>query len=210
MCERTGLSQNKLGEKAGIAGGVMSRLANKQKHSAGRPETMRKLAVAHGYRFEWLTDGTGPPRATDVAADGAVAFEAKSAHARERVIEVIVAAGKADAMRWAIDKAREQEQKGATEEDWWAIIKRLHQWREGALAELEQIDASPEGQEDRDTFEPRRKERAVTDTEPAARRRKRRTSGTIDAVRGPGARGPAPIPREEEDETPRTFTRERR
>jgi transcriptional regulator with XRE-family HTH domain len=194
MCEETGLSQNKLGAPAGIAGGVMSRLANKQKHSAGRPETLRKLADAHAYRFEWLADGRGQPRGETITA----ALDRDSTRSRDLAIEIISDAGKAETMEWAIAKAREQEHRGATVQDWLDIIEELHKVREKAFERLENVAKSPE----------RKREKDIFDAEPAAKRTKRRSSGTMSAERGPGARGAAPLLREEE--RPRTYTRERR
>jgi len=61
-----GVSLNKLGEKAGIKSGPMSRLAAKKAVVASSPETLRKLAEAWSVSFAWLAFGYGQPSEQDI------------------------------------------------------------------------------------------------------------------------------------------------
>lgn len=54
-------SLNKLGERAGIASGPMSRLSRHTGEVAGSLDTIKKLTDAWGVRMAWLAYGRGGP-----------------------------------------------------------------------------------------------------------------------------------------------------
>jgi transcriptional regulator with XRE-family HTH domain len=60
VCALRGWSLNKLGEEAGIASGVMSRLARRTASRAGAPDTLARLADAANINPLWLMLGRGP------------------------------------------------------------------------------------------------------------------------------------------------------
>lgn len=60
ICQLRGWSLNKLGEEAGLASGVMSRLARREATVAGAPDTLAKVADAGGVNVLWLMLGRGP------------------------------------------------------------------------------------------------------------------------------------------------------
>ena len=60
VCKLRGWSLNKLGEEAGLASGVMSRLARREASVAGAPDTLAKVADAAGVNVLWLMLGRGP------------------------------------------------------------------------------------------------------------------------------------------------------
>ncbi|MFT3767402.1 MAG: helix-turn-helix transcriptional regulator [Minicystis sp.] len=60
VCQLRGWSLNKLGEEAGLASGVMSRLARREATVAGAPDTLAKVADAGGVNVLWLMLGRGP------------------------------------------------------------------------------------------------------------------------------------------------------
>lgn len=64
MAEHEGASLNKLGERAGLASGAMSRLSRDRGEVHRSPETLARLADAWGYSVEWLTYGRGQPLTT--------------------------------------------------------------------------------------------------------------------------------------------------
>jgi hypothetical protein len=61
MCTVRETTLNKLGEKAGIKSGPMSRLGRKTVRVAGAPETLQRLAHAWDFDLDWLVDGRGNP-----------------------------------------------------------------------------------------------------------------------------------------------------
>jgi len=60
VCRLRGWSLNKLGEEAGLASGVMSRLARRSASVAGAPDTLARVADAAGVNVLWLMLGRGP------------------------------------------------------------------------------------------------------------------------------------------------------
>jgi transcriptional regulator with XRE-family HTH domain len=60
VCKLRGWSLNKLGEEAGLASGVMSRLARREATTAGAPDTLARVADAGGVNVLWLMLGRGP------------------------------------------------------------------------------------------------------------------------------------------------------
>ena len=60
VCALRGWSLNKLGEEAGLATGVMSRLARRSAITAGAPDTLARVADAAGVNVLWLMLGRGP------------------------------------------------------------------------------------------------------------------------------------------------------
>jgi transcriptional regulator with XRE-family HTH domain len=60
VCKLRGWSLNKLGEEAGLASGVMSRLARRSASRAGAPDTLARVADAGGVNVLWLMLGRGP------------------------------------------------------------------------------------------------------------------------------------------------------
>ncbi len=60
ICALRGWSLNKLGEAAGLASGVMSRLARRDKNTAGAPDTLMRVADAAHVSVLWLMLGRGP------------------------------------------------------------------------------------------------------------------------------------------------------
>jgi transcriptional regulator with XRE-family HTH domain len=78
MADNEGVSLNKLGERAGLKSGAMSRLSRDSGEVHRSPETLAKLADAWGYSVEWLTYGRGQPRAA-VARDERYPHRAQAA-----------------------------------------------------------------------------------------------------------------------------------
>jgi transcriptional regulator with XRE-family HTH domain len=78
MAEHEGVSLNKLGERAGLKSGAMSRLSRDSGEVHRSPETLAKLADAWSYSVEWLTYGRGQPRAA-VARDERYPHRAEAA-----------------------------------------------------------------------------------------------------------------------------------
>jgi len=65
VCALRGWSLNKLGETAGLASGVMSRLARRDKNTAGAPDTLMRVADAAHVSVLWLMLGRGPIEAVE-------------------------------------------------------------------------------------------------------------------------------------------------
>ncbi|KYG11244.1 hypothetical protein BE21_08235 [Sorangium cellulosum] len=61
LAEREGVSLNKLGARAGLGSGAVSRLSRDHGPLNRSPETLDKLARACGVSVEWLTYGRGDP-----------------------------------------------------------------------------------------------------------------------------------------------------
>jgi len=68
VCGLRGWSLNKLGEEAGLASGVMSRLARREATVAGAPDTLARVADAGGVNVLWLMLGRGPIERVEVRA----------------------------------------------------------------------------------------------------------------------------------------------
>jgi transcriptional regulator with XRE-family HTH domain len=60
VCAIRGWSLNRLGEEAGLASGVISRLARREANTAGAPDTLARVADAAGVNVVWLMLGRGP------------------------------------------------------------------------------------------------------------------------------------------------------
>jgi len=60
VCALRGWSLNHLGEEAGLASGVVSRLARRSATVAGAPDTLARVADAAGVNIVWLMLGRGP------------------------------------------------------------------------------------------------------------------------------------------------------
>jgi transcriptional regulator with XRE-family HTH domain len=100
MGELRGVTLNKLGEKAGIKSGPMSRLSRMGVRTGGYPATLQRLAFAWEIDLDWLVDGRGTPekprpvkderspnraRAIEIARAGGMAPEVIDRIAREAV-----------------------------------------------------------------------------------------------------------------------------
>lgn len=79
MAEQEGVSLNKLGERAGLGSGAMSRLSRDRGEVHRSPETLARLADAWGYSVEWLTYGRGQP-AQSVQRDERYPNRSQAAH----------------------------------------------------------------------------------------------------------------------------------
>lgn len=79
MAEHEKVSLNKLGERAGLKSGAMSRLSRDSGEVHRSPETLAKLADAWDYSVEWLTYGRGQP-AQAVPRDERYPNRSKAAH----------------------------------------------------------------------------------------------------------------------------------
>lgn len=196
LARLAGLSPSALTLKAGVgrsyASGIkVGRIARPSIDTCERLVEVARAAGVADVTATWLMTGSGP------APGGAQIVVDEDSHRNRALAIDILKQGGFD-NHWAIDRAKEEEHRGASVQFWVDRIFELHTAREKAFARLQRVAESPE----------RKKEKEIFDAEPAAKRTKRRSSGTMSAVRGPAARGKVPFHREEE--RPRTFTRERR
>jgi transcriptional regulator with XRE-family HTH domain len=80
LAKRDGISLTKLGKRAGLLSGAMSRLANDTGPVARSPATLAALADAAGVPLEWLALGRGQPtRASTSVVAGPYPHRAEAA-----------------------------------------------------------------------------------------------------------------------------------